>query len=375
MSESYSRKNPFKAEVLKNINLNKEGSKKETRHIELSLKDSGLEFKPGDCLGIYPENDPELVNALIEEMKWDDTKEVVVNKNGDKVPLREALEKHLEITLLNKRMVKKAAALSDNEELQALAESDQLKEYMDGRDLFDLLREFKPWKANEEDIVSLLRNMPPRLYSIASSLKAYPGEVHLTIGAVRWYSHGRERKGVCSVQCSERLDSGDTLPVFIQKNNHFSLPESAETDIIMVGPGTGIAPFRSFIQEREHQQDKGKAWLFFGDQHEKTDFLYEEEFKNSLERGTLTHLTTAFSRDSDKKVYVQHRLEENGKEIYQWLENGAIFYVCGDKERMAKDVHQALIDIIKTHGNRTDEEAEETLKQMKKEHRYLRDVY
>jgi sulfite reductase (NADPH) flavoprotein alpha-component len=238
-----------------------------------------------------------------------------------------------------------------------------------------MLRDFGPWKASAQEIVSLLRKIPPRLYSIASSLAANPDEVHLTIGVVRYTSYDRDRKGVCSVQCAERAEAGDTLPIFIQPNKHFHLPESEETDIIMVGPGTGIAPFRSFIEERSVNKGSGKSWLFFGDQYSATDFLYQDELEKYQKEGVLTKLDTAFSRDTEQKVYVQHKMLENSKELYQWLQDGAYFYVCGDKEYMAKDVHEALISIIEKEGNMSREEAEEQLAAMKKEKRYQRDVY
>ncbi|GED16613.1 sulfite reductase subunit alpha [Aneurinibacillus migulanus] len=375
---TFSRTNPFQAKVLKNINLNGAGSSKETRHIELSLKGSDLSYVPGDCLGIIPENDPELVAALLEEMKWDAKMDVTINKQGDTLPLKEALTTHFEITLLTKKIIQQAAELTENEELQKLVSNEninQLKEYIDGRDLLDLLRDFGPWKASAQEIVSLLRKIPPRLYSIASSISANPEEVHLTIGAVRYTAHGRERKGVCSVLCAERLQEGDTLPVFIQQNKHFNLPESQDKDIIMVGPGTGIAPFRSFIQERAVNEATGRSWLFFGDQHVASDFLYQNELEKYQKDGVLTRLETAFSRDTAQKVYVQHKMLENSKELFEWIENGAYFYVCGDKQYMAKDVHNTLINIIEKEGVMTHEAAEAYLNDMQKQGRYQRDVY
>ncbi|WNR44388.1 sulfite reductase subunit alpha [Paenibacillus roseipurpureus] len=372
----FSRTNPFQAKVLKNVNLNTEGSSKETRHIELSLQGSGLSYVPGDCLGVIPQNDPDLVAALLEEMKWDGQAAVAINKQEETLPLQEALLNHFEITLLTKKIVQQAAALSDNEELQQLvADAEKLKTYADGRDLLDLLRDFGPWKASASEIVALLRKLPPRLYSIASSLTANPEEVHLTIGAVRYTTHGRERKGVCSVQCAERLQEGDTLPVFVQVNKHFNLPETSDKDIIMVGPGTGIAPFRSFIQERAVSKAEGQSWLFFGDQRSATDFLYQQELEQYQQEGALTKIDVAFSRDTEQKVYVQHKMLENSQELFAWLERGAYFYVCGDKQNMAKDVHNTLIDVIEKEGNFTREAAEAYLAEMQAQGRYQRDVY
>ena len=373
---TYSRTTPFQAKVLKNINLNGAGSSKEIRHIELSLEGSGLSYIPGDALGIFPSNDPELVSSLLEEMKWDPETEVTINKQGNTLSLREALTTYFEITLLTRKIVQQAAEFTENEELQKLVENAaELKEYCNGRDLLDLFRDFGPWKATAQEIVSLLRKMTPRLYSIASSISAHPEEVHLTIGAVRYHTHGRDRKGVCSVLVAERVGEGDALPVFIQPNKHFHLPESGETDIIMVGPGTGIAPFRSFIEERAVTNARGRSWLFFGDQHAASDFLYQNELEQYQKDGVLTRLETAFSRDTEQKVYVQHKMLENSKELFQWLENGAYFYVCGDKQYMAKDVHNTLIDVIEKEGAMTREAAEAYLNDMQKKGRYQRDVY
>lgn len=375
---TFSRTNPFHAKILKNVNLNGTGSSKETRHLELSLKGSDLSYVPGDALGIVPSNDPELVASLLEEMKWDEETSVEINKQGDTLPLKDALTKHFEITLLSKKIMQQAVEFTENEELRKLLlaeNAEQLKEYTNGRDLLDMLRDFGPWNASAQDIVSLLRKLTPRLYSIASSITANPGEVHLTIGAVRYMAHGRERKGVCSVLCAERAQEGDTLPVFVQPNKHFHLPESQDADIIMVGPGTGIAPFRSFIQERAANKATGKSWLFFGDQHSTTDFLYQNELEKYQKDGVLTKIDTAFSRDSEQKVYVQHKMLENSKEMFTWLENGAYFFVCGDKQYMAKDVHNALIDVIEKEGAMTREAAEAYLTNMQEQGRYQRDVY
>ena len=377
-SSTFSRTNPFPAKVLKNDNLNGESSNKETRHIELSLKGSGLSYLPGDALGIVPENDPELVNSIIKEMNWDPERVVTINKQGETLLLKEALTTYLEITLLTKKILQLAAGLTENEQLQKLVAAENindLKEYIYGRDLLDLLQDFGPWNADAQGIVSLLRKMPPRLYSIASSIAAHPDEVHLTIGAVRYTSQGRERKGVCSVQCAERTAAGDTLPVFVQVNKHFNLPDSYDKDIIMIGPGTGIAPFRSFIEERSVQQAQGRSWLFFGDQHAATDFLYKDELEQFVKDGVLTRLDAAFSRDSAQKVYVQHKMLESSKELFSWLEKGSYFYVCGDKEYMANDVHNALLEIIEKEGAMNRVDAEAYLNAMQKEGRYQRDVY
>ena len=378
VTTTFSRTNPFQAKVLQNVNLNRDGSSKETRHVTLSLKGSDLSYYPGDALGILPKNDQELVASLLEEMKWDAEMAVTINKQGDAIPLKEALTTHCEITLLTKKLLQSASEFTESIELHKLLQVEhtaQLKEYCYGRDLFDMLRDFGPWSATSQDIVSLLRKMTPRLYSIASSLAANPGEVHLTVGAVRYHAHGRDRKGVCSVLLAERIQEGDTLPIFIQSNKHFHLPESVDQDIIMVGPGTGIAPFRSFIQERAATKATGRSWLFFGDQNAASDFLYQNELEHYQKTGVLTRLETAFSRDSAQKVYVQHRMLENSKELFEWLENGAYFYICGDKQKMAKDVHNAIIDVIEKEGGMNRQEAESYLNDMQKNGRYQRDVY
>jgi sulfite reductase (NADPH) flavoprotein alpha-component len=375
---TFSRTNPFQAKVLKNVNLNGAESGKETRHIEFSLEGSGLSYVPGDALGVVPQNDPELVAALLEEMKWDPELAVTINKQGETFQLKEALTNYFEITLLSKKILQQAVELTDNEELQKLVlveNADQLKEYCYGRDLLDMLRDFGPWKATAQDIVSFLRKLTPRLYSIASSITAHPGEVHLTIGAVRYTAHGRDRKGVCSVLVAERLQEGDTVPVFVQPNKHFHLPESQDKDIIMVGPGTGIAPFRSFIEERAVTKATGRTWLFFGDQHAACDFLYQDELEKYQKDGVLTRLETAWSRDTAQKVYVQHKILEHSKELFEWLENGAYFYICGDKQNMAKDVHNALISAIEKEGAMTQEAAEAYLNDLQAQGRYQRDVY
>ncbi|WP_182070844.1 assimilatory sulfite reductase (NADPH) flavoprotein subunit [Bacillus haynesii] len=373
----YSRKNPFRAEVLENLNLNGRGSNKETRHLELSLEGSGLTYEPGDALGIFPENDPELVDMLLAELKWDPNVTITVDQ-GENLSLKEALTSYFEITVLTKKFIQQAAELIENEKLRELAASenaDQLKAYIAGRDLIDFVRDFGPIAAAPQEFVSILRKMPPRLYSIASSFAANPDEVHLTIGAVRYNTHGRDRKGVCSVLCAERLQPGDTLPVFIQPNKNFKLPENPEAPIIMVGPGTGVAPFRSFMQEREETGAPGKSWMFFGDQYFVTDFLYQTEWQKWLSDGVLTKMDVAFSRDTEEKVYVQHRMLEHSKELFEWLEEGAAFYVCGDKNNMAKDVQNALLEIIEKEGGKSREEAEAYLAEMKKQKRYQRDVY
>ncbi|OAB41743.1 assimilatory sulfite reductase (NADPH) flavoprotein subunit [Paenibacillus glacialis] len=375
---AYSRTFPFKAEVLENINLNGRGSDRETRHLELSLEGSNFQYEPGDCVGIYPENSLGLVESLIEKMGWSSEELVSVNKKGEQRPLREALLNNYEITVLTKPLVEQAAKLSSNNELQALVAPGnevELKNYLEGRDLLDLVQDFSPWEVSARDFVSLLRKMPARLYSIASSSKARPDEVHLTIRTVQYEAHGRDRYGVCSTQCAERLELGEQLSMYVHHNPNFKLPTKSDTPIIMIGPGTGVAPFRAFLEEREESGAEGKAWLFYGDQHLLTDFLYQLDFQRWVKDGVLTRMDVAFSRDTAKKVYVQHRMLEKRNELYQWLEEGAFVYICGDEKHMAHDVHNTLITILEQEGGKSREDAVAYLTEMQQQKRYQRDVY
>lgn len=374
----FSRSNPFQAEILENLNLNGRGSDRETRHIEISLEGSNLQYEPGDSLGIYPENHPQLVDDLIAAMGWNADEVVVINKHGEARALRDALLRHYEITVLTKPLIEQVVKISGNEGLRKLLEpghEQELRTYIEERDLLDLVQDYGLQQVAASDFVSILRKIPARLYSIASSSKAFPDEVHVTVRTVRYEAHGRDRYGVCSVQLAERLEAGDTLPVYVQHNPNFKLPENPDTPIIMIGPGTGVAPFRAFLGEREETGAGGKSWLFYGDQHFSTDFLYQIEWQRWLKDGVLTQMDVAFSRDTDKKVYVQHRMLERSKELYQWLQNGACVYVCGDEKKMAHDVHSALGAILEQEGGMSPEEAAEYLGLMQQEKRYQRDVY
>ncbi|RUT35650.1 assimilatory sulfite reductase (NADPH) flavoprotein subunit [Paenibacillus zeisoli] len=378
VESEYSRTNPFRAEVLENLNLNGRGSDRETRHVELSLEGSNLQYEPGDSLGVYPENHPRLVDELIEALGWNADELVPAGKNGEERTLREALLRYYEITVLTKPLLTQVAELTSNPELMNLLSAGheaELRTYLAEHDLLDLVQDFNLKGVSSRALTALLRKIPARLYSIASSLKANPDEVHLTVRTVRYETHGRERYGVCSVQLAERVEAGDTLPVFIQNNPNFKLPESSDTPIIMIGPGTGVAPFRAFLGEREETGAEGKTWLFYGDQHFSTDFLYQVEWQRWLKEGVLTRMDVAFSRDTDQKVYVQHRMLEKSKELYQWLQEGAAVYVCGDEKKMAHDVHAALAAILEQEGGLSPEEASDYLTQMQQQKRYQRDVY
>lgn len=374
----YSRANPFYAEVLENLNLNGRGSNKETHHLELSLEGSGLTYEPGDSIGIYPQNDPLKVDELIELMNWNPEESVSINNQGEQRSLKEALLSHFEISRITIPLLEKAAALFENEALKKFVSegsNEEKKNYINGRDLIDLLKDYPPKGLDASFFIGILRKLPVRLYSITSSYEANPDEVHLLIGKATYFAVGEERVGVCSGQCNDRIKQGDTLPIYVHQNPNFKLPQEEETPIIMVGAGTGVAPYRSFLEEREEKGIFGKSWLFFGDQHFITDFLYQVEWQNWLKDGVLTKMDVAFSRDSEEKVYVQHRMLERSKELYEWLEEGAYFYVCGDEKHMAKDVHHTLVKILIQEGGLTEEGAGEYLSKMRKEKRYQRDVY
>lgn len=378
VESEYSRANPFQAEVLENLNLNGRGSDRETRHVEISLEGSDLTYEPGDSIGIIPENDSALADELIALMGWQADEKVTVNKNGEQRALRDALISYYEITVLTKPLLKQFAETTSNAELTELVgegQEQKLKAYMKGRDLIDLVKDYSLKGLSAQSFVSLLRKIPARLYSISSSLNANPEEVHITVRSVRYEANGRERNGVCSVQLAERVAAGNKLPIFIQNNPNFKLPESTDTPIIMIGPGTGVAPFRAFLGEREEAGAEGKSWLFYGDQHFATDFLYQVEWQRWLKDGVLTRMDVAFSRDTAEKVYVQHRMLEKGEELYKWLQEGAHVYVCGDEKRMAHDVHAALLEIIGRHGGLSPEQATEYMTQLQQQKRYQRDVY
>ena len=374
--KKYSKSNPYDAEVLTNINLNGRGSNKETRHVELLLDNFGEEYEPGDCLVVLPQNDPALVDLLISTLGWSPDTQVLINDDGDTLNLKEALTSHFEITKLTKPLIENAATFFDNEELsEKVQDKAWIQNYIEGRDLIDLLNDFATTDLQPENMYQLLRKLPPREYSISSSYKATPDEVHITVGAVRYNAHGRDRTGVCSVQFAERIQEGDTVPIYLKRNPNFKFPQNEETPVIMIGPGTGVAPFRSYMQEREELGFKGNTWLFFGEQHFTTDFLYQTEWQEWLNDGTLSKLDVAFSRDTDQKVYVQHKIAENSEQFNQWIENSGAIYVCGDESKMAKDVHLAIREVLMKEQNLSEEDAEEYLKQLKRDKRYQRDVY
>ena len=370
----YSKKNPFYAEVLESIKLNGRGSNKHTQHIELSIEGSGLTFEPGDSLGIIPENDPELVKKLIEVLGFNRSDTVTVD--GVQYSLQEALQKKSEITVLSKPLLVKLQSFTANEQFKALTEENgNWKEFSYGRDLVDVVEKYGPFNWEPQQLVDQLRKIPARLYSIASSQLANEEEVHLTIGKVQFEVDSRERFGVASGQVANRIEIGDKLAVYVHKNPNFKLPTNDETPIIMIGAGTGVAPFRSFVEERAERGVTGKSWLFFGEQHFMTDFYYQVEWQAWLKEGALSNLTVAFSRDQAEKIYVQHRLKEHAAEVYEWIEQGAVIYVCGDEKSMATDVDRAIKEIVAEQGGKSLEEAKAFVEQLKQEQRYQRDVY
>ncbi|AVQ35122.1 assimilatory sulfite reductase (NADPH) flavoprotein subunit [Staphylococcus kloosii] len=374
--KKYSKSNPYEAEVLENINLTGRGSNKEVRHVELLLDNYGEGFEPGDCLAIIPENDPVIVTQLISLLGWDPELTVEIDNKGNTASLTEAFTEHFEITKLTIPLVKKLAELVDDESLNAkLAEDGWVQTYVEGRDLIDFFKAYNASNIQPSDLLEALRKLPAREYSIASSYKANPDEVHITVGAVRYNAHDRDREGVCSIQLAERVQPGDTVKMYLKKNPNFKFPFEEDKKVIMIGPGTGVAPFRSYLEEREELDLKGNTWLFFGEQHFTTDFLYQTDWQTWLNDGILSKLDVAFSRDTDEKVYVQHRIEENSELFFQWLEEGAAIYVCGDEKYMAKDVNEAILRVIAKEGNMSEADAEAYLNQMKTEKRYQRDIY
>ena len=403
--------------ITDNFILNGEGSRKETRHIVFELGDSGLDYKVGDALGVVSENPPRIVEELLEVQGWD-PEQMVTTHNGERT-LYDALKKDFEVHLAGKKFVQsltekvvssgmkisvkivsrsrgkdtwksteegdlppglvRSAPSDDPSEKVAAIVGDEkaIEDYLWTRDYVDIMREFGV-KYTPEEFFELISRLKPRLYSIASSHDAHPGYVELTVGIVRFSYHGRDRGGLCTQFMADEIGTTTKkLGVFMSPTKSFVLPEDKSTDIIMVGPGTGIAPFRAFMEQRVFDGGNGKNWLFFGDQSSKTEFYYKDEIESWIDEGHLYRFTTAWSRDQEEKIYVQHRLKEYGAEVWEWFERGAYFYICGDKKYMAKDVHKALIEIAQEHGGLSEADATHFIEKtmMREEKRYLRDVY
>ena len=371
---TFSRKNPFPARLTRTRLLTAPGSGKETLHFEVSLAGSGLAYEVGDSLGIFPSNDALEVDAVLAAtgLRGD---EPVESAGAD---LREVLTRQVTLREPSRQLL--AAILEKCPDANELSEfidpeaKSVMDDWVDGRDVVDILRAYPRAGFTADELVKVLRKLQPRLYSIASSPKAFPEDIHLTVAVVRYELHGRNRQGVCSTYLADRVNGG-TMPVFIHSAKHFRQPEDTSVPLIMVGPGTGIAPFRAFLQEREVLGAPGKTWLFFGDRNRATDFLYEEEINAWRGKGVLHRLDTAFSRDQPEKIYVQQRMLENAAELWRWLEEGGYFYVCGDASRMAKDVDEALHRIVAEAGGKSKEEATAYVEELKKTKRYRKDVY
>jgi len=369
----YTRKKPFVATVLDKVKITGRDSDKEVFHVELSLEGSGITYEPGDSVGILANNPPALVDAIIRKSGFSGTEEIKL-KEGD-FQLKEALSDRLEITVLNRDVLQKYQEKTGNEKLQEIIADDaQLDQYLYGHDLLDLLEDF-PFVFAPQEFVEVLRSFPARLYSISSSQSAVGDEVHITVATVRYTRRERERSGACSSYLADQIDIDSKVSVFIEKNPAFKLPANEETPVILVGAGTGVAPYRAFLQHREANNQKGKTWLFFGERSFHSDFLYQVEWQKLLKDGYLEKIDVAFSRDQDQKVYVQHRLIEKQKEIFEWLGRGANIYLCGDMKHMARDVQNAMLRIFETEGGMTEEKALEYLKKLKKDKRFQTDVY
>ncbi|MBY9078072.1 molybdopterin-dependent oxidoreductase [Paenibacillus sp. HN-1] len=372
----YNRKHPAAARILRSRLLNREDSAKETRHYAFDISRSGLQYEAGDALGVWPVNCPELVLELLDVLRLNPEAQVEIPDKGG-MPLFQALQQHYEIARISPEMLRyiqdAAGSVSLNELLKA-ENSAELRRWLYGRQLTDLLKEY-PSPFSPDSLLKLLKPLQPRLYSISSSPKAYPGEVHITVSTVRYSHNGIQRKGVCSTFLADIATVETEIPVFIQRNSRFRPPANPDTPLIMVGPGTGIAPFRGFLQERRERGARGRNWLFFGEQHKGKDFYFEDELEELQSEGFLHRLVTAFSRDQSEKIYVQQRMLEHGEELWSWISDGAHFYVCGDASQMAQEVDAALRAIIFRHGGMSEDEAGEYLKTMTLDRRYVRDVY
>lgn len=372
----FSRSNPFQAEVLTNAVLTQPEASREVRHLELSLEGYSEAYEPGDSLVVIPHNDSSLVVSLISALGWEADTNIKLSDNEEARSLNDALKYDFEISKLTPGLLHNAAELFGNPMLNAnVQKSEWIQDYIYGRDVIDLIQDFTPVSLEPHMLPQLLRKLPPREYSIASSNQVNPYSVDITVRVVKYESHRRERQGVCSGQLADRTQIGDKIPVYLKKNPNFKFPYNNHTPVIMIGAGTGIAPYRAFLQEREHLQLKGNQWLIFGNQNYDADFLYRSDLESWLEKGVISKLDLAFSRDTENKIYVQHRIEENGADFYKWLRNGATVYLCGDKDEMAKGVHQSLVNVLVQHGDFTQAQAEDYLTELIKNQRYQRDVY
>lgn len=369
----FNKKNPFKATLVESQRITGRDSVKDIRHIEISLEDSGLQYQPGDALGVWFKNDGGIVDELLQLLSIEPAESVDIA--GDTLTIHEALVNQFELTQSYPTFVNAYAEFTHNEKLKELASNKEfLRGYLAEHQIIDIVREF-PASLSASQLLGCLRKITPRLYSIASSQDEVEDEVHLTVALLQYETKGEIRQGGASSFLSTRLETGGEVEVFVEHNNNFRLPENPDTDVIMIGPGTGIAPFRAFMQQRQVDEANGKNWLFFGNPNYTQDFLYQTEWQRFAKDGVLHKVTLAFSRDQEQKIYVQHRIKENGAELFAWLEKGAHLYVCGDANRMAKDVHDALLAIVVEFGGKTAEEAEHYLTDLRRAKRYQKDVY
>ena len=382
MSAVYDKNNPFPAKLVDRRRLSSTASLKDTQHFSVSLDGSGLSYKCGDSLGVFPTNNAQSVAALLKAAGFTGTESVTIPKDTSAITLKEALTNRLALNGPTYKFVQllhdRATDATQKAELASrIAEADpeKKKSWIEQREYVDLFEEFSSAKISAQELIELQRKLMPRLYSISSAPSKYPNEIHLTVAVVRYETNGRKREGVCSTYLADRarLNQPD-LPIFVA-HSHFGLPADDSVPVIMVGPGTGVAPFRSFVMDRATRGAKGRNWLFFGDQRKDHDFLYADEWADYLKSGVLTRLDLAFSRDQAEKIYVQDRMRENAAELWKWISEGAYFYVCGDAKRMAKDVDAALHQIVAEHGKMSPEAAIDWVKQFKKDGRYQRDVY
>lgn len=369
----YTKEAPLSATLSVNQKITGRDSEKDVRHIEIDLGDSGLRYQPGDALGVWYQNDPQLVKELVELLWLKGDEPVTVD--GKTLPLAEALEWHFELTVNTATIVENYATLTRSESLLPLVgDKAQLQQYAAATPIVDMVR-FSPAQLDAEALIGLLRPLTPRLYSIASSQAEVESEVHVTVGVVRYEIEGRARAGGASSFLADRVEEDGEVRVFIEHNDNFRLPANPETPVIMIGPGTGIAPFRAFMQQRAADGAQGKNWLFFGNPHFTEDFLYQVEWQSYVKEGLLTRMDLAWSRDQQQKVYVQDKLREQGAELWRWINDGAHIYVCGDANRMAKDVEHTLLEVIAEYGAMDAEAADEFLSELRVERRYQRDVY
>ncbi|MDM2934242.1 NADPH-dependent assimilatory sulfite reductase flavoprotein subunit [Citrobacter sp. Cu233] len=372
-SSPYTKEAPLSATLAVNQKITGRDSEKDVRHIEIDLGDSGLRYQPGDALGVWYQNDPALVKEIVELLWLKGTEPVTVD--GKTLPLADALEWHFELTVNTANIVENYATLTRSETLLPLVgDKAQLQHYATTTPIVDMLR-FSPAQLDADALIGLLRPLTPRLYSIASSQAEVESEVHITVGAVRFEVEGRARAGGASGFLADRVEEEGEVRVFIEHNDNFRLPENPQTPVIMIGPGTGIAPFRAFMQQRAADGAEGKNWLFFGNPHFTEDFLYQVEWQRYVKEGVLSRIDLAWSRDQKDKVYVQDKLRQQGAELWRWINDGAHIYVCGDANRMAKDVEQALLEVIAEFGAMDIEAADEFLSELRVERRYQRDVY